>query len=341
MQNERYSRQILFSPIGTEGQRKLSQSRVLVVGAGALGAANAETLVRAGVGTVTIVDRDYVEFSNLQRQQLYTEEDARQRLPKAVAAKRRLEAVNPDVRVEAHVMDASVFELEQLVPDADLIIDATDNFDTRLILNDLSQKYGIPWIYGACVASYGLSYMIIPGETPCLQCLLPGVPVSGATCDTAGILAPAVQMTAAHQSAEALKWLTGNRRALRNRLVSFDLWANQHASIQVDGMKRDDCPSCGTGATYPYLSPENLTRTAVLCGRDTVQIRPPQRMERDLEALAGMLKALGEGTVEANPFLLSYSVEPFRLVFFKDGRVLVHGTKDIAEAKSLYYRYLG
>lgn len=341
MNQARYSRQLLFAGIGQAGQRRLREGHVLIIGAGALGTGNAETLVRAGVGTLTLVDRDYVEYSNLQRQQLYAEADAERRLPKAVAAKQRLSQLNAEVDIRAHVMDADADELQRLVDGVDLMIDATDNFDTRLVINDIAQKYCIPWIYGACVGSYGLSYMIVPGKTPCFTCLLNDVPMGGATCDTAGIIAPAVQMVVAYQTAEALKWLTGNHDALRSQLVSFDVWANQHASIRVDRLRKEDCPSCGKHPVYPYLSQQARSKAAVLCGRDTVQIRPPRPMERDLEQLAAMLAAAQDGHVSANPFLVSYTFGERRMVFFKDGRVFVHGTNNISEAKSLYHRYLG
>lgn len=339
--NDRYSRQILFAPIGEEGQARLSDKHVVIIGAGALGTGNAEILARAGVGQLTIVDRDYVEWSNLQRQQLFGEEDAKYRIPKAVAARERLEQINSDIQVEGHVMDAGAEELRELTEFADLIIDATDNFDTRLLINDISQESRIPWIYGACVGSYGLSYSILPGKTPCLSCLLEKVPMGGATCDTAGIIAPVVQMVVAHQTSEAMKILTGNTEALRNKLVSFDLWNNHYLAMDVQKLRKIDCPSCGKNPQYPHLNPENQTKTAVLCGRDSVQIRPSEKEERDLDELSLSLSRLG-GRVEQNPYLLSYiNKDQQRLVFFKDGRVLIHGTKDIAEAKNLYYSLIG
>ncbi|QDP39484.1 thiazole biosynthesis adenylyltransferase ThiF [Radiobacillus deserti] len=338
--NERYSRQELFKPIGKEGQTKLRSKHVLMIGAGALGTGNAEALVRAGVGKLRIVDRDYVEWSNLQRQQLYAEEDVKQRLPKAVAAKKRLQSINSDVDIEALVQDVSVEEMEQLVGGIDLIIDATDNFDIRMIINDISQKHRLPWIYGACVGSYGISYTIVPGETPCLHCLLETVPIGGLTCDTAGIISPAVQMVVAFQTAEALKILVEDYESLRKKLVSFDLWQNQQTAIRVDKLKRDECSSCGQYPTYPFLSYSNQTKTAVLCGRDTVQIRPAVRADRDLEELAVVLSEQGV-EVSRNPYLLAFEVGHHRLVVFKDGRVLVHGTKDVSEARGVYYRYLG
>ncbi|MFS0824392.1 thiazole biosynthesis adenylyltransferase ThiF [Bacillus sp. 1P02SD] len=338
--NERYSRQELFTPIGLEGQKKIRSKHVLIIGAGALGTGSAEGLVRAGIGRLTIVDRDYVEWTNLQRQQLYSEEDAADRLPKAVAAKQRLEKINSEVDIQAHVIDVSIQEIENIIDNVDLIIDATDNFDIRMLLNDASQKYNIPWIYGACVGSYGISYVILPGKTPCLHCLLETIPMGGLTCDTVGIISPAVQMVVAYQVTEALKILVEDFDALRNKLVSFDLWKNQHTEIKVDRVKKEGCLSCGTNPTYPFLSYENQTKSAVLCGRDSVQIRPSKRMERDLDSLAERLTAQG-GKVETNPFLLSFTQGTHRMVVFKDGRVLIHGTKDLSEAKSLYHRYLG
>ncbi|MED4634498.1 thiazole biosynthesis adenylyltransferase ThiF [Peribacillus frigoritolerans] len=338
--NERYSRQELFGPIGEEGQMKIRQKHVLVIGAGALGTGTAEGLVRAGIGKLTIVDRDYVEWSNLQRQQLYCEDDAQKRIPKAVAAKNRLNALNSDVIVKSHVADVSVDELAKLVEGVDLILDATDNFDTRMLINDTAQKYKIPWIYGACVGSYGISYTVIPEKTPCLNCLLETVPIGGLTCDTAGIISPAVQTVVAHQMAEALKILVEDHESLRNKIVSFDLWKNEHSSINVAKLKKDTCLSCGSNRTYPHLSYSNRTKTAVLCGRDSVQIRPAMKVERDLAELENNLIAQG-GKIDRNPYLLSFTIGAHRLVVFKDGRALIHGTKDIAEAKTLYHRYFG
>ncbi|SET36847.1 Molybdopterin or thiamine biosynthesis adenylyltransferase [Salinibacillus kushneri] len=338
---ERYSRQEIFTPIGKAGQEKIRKKHVLVIGAGALGTASAEALVRAGVGKLTIVDRDYVEWSNLQRQQLYEEKDAEDRLPKAIAAEKHLKRMNSDVEIKAHIMDVSPEELEQLLEhNVDLIMDATDNFDIRMMINDISQKKQIPWIYGACVGSYGISYTILPGETPCLHCLLDNVPMSGMTCDTAGIISPAVHMVVSYQVTEAMKILVEDYSALRKKLVSFDLWHNQHTSINVDKLKKDSCLSCGKEPTYPNLSYENLTKSAVLCGRDTVQIRPSVKTERNLDDLYNRIADHVEIQAK-NPYLLSIIKDNHRIVLFKDGRVLIHGTKDIKEAKSIYYRYLG
>ncbi|PEJ38269.1 thiazole biosynthesis adenylyltransferase ThiF [Bacillus pseudomycoides] len=338
--NNRYSRQELFSPIGEKGQQKIGEKHVLIIGAGALGSANAEMLVRAGVGHVTIVDRDYIDWSNLQRQQLYCEEDVESNLPKAVAAQRRLQAINSNVIVEAYVQDVTAEELEELVTNVDVMIDATDNFETRFIVNDISQKHSIPWVYGACVGSYGLSYTILPGKTPCLSCLLQSIPLGGATCDTAGIISPAVSLVVSHQVTETIKILVEDYEALRDGLVSFDVWKNEYSCMNVQKLRKPNCPSCGGEALYPYLSKENTSKTAVLCGRNTVQIRPPYKEQLDFKRYKELLRDR-IADLMVNPYLLSFSVEGKRLVAFQDGRVLVHGTKDIVEAKTIYHRYFG
>ncbi|PEQ95378.1 thiamine biosynthesis protein MoeB [Bacillus sp. AFS006103] len=338
--NERYSRQILFPGISKEGQAKISSKHVLIIGAGALGSGSAEVLTRAGVGKLTIIDRDYVEASNLQRQQLYTEEDVAQKLPKAAAAEKRLLAINSDVEVVSIIGDATPQLLEELVVGVDVMIDATDNFETRMAMNDVSQKYNVPWIYGACVGSFGMTFSMIPGKTPCLNCLLRSLPLQGMTCDTGGIISPAVQMVIAHQTAEALKMLVEDWDAVRTSFVSFDLWRNQYTSLKMSKAKFAGCLSCGEDRTYPYLDHENMTKTTVLCGRDTVQIRPSSVGEISLERLAGQLSSLGY-VVKGNPYLVSVEMGEERMVIFQDGRALIHGTKDLTHAKSVYQRILG
>lgn len=340
IQNDRYSRQTLFPGIGKAGQEKIRSKHVLIIGAGALGSGSAEFLTRAGVGKITIVDRDYVEASNLQRQQLYTEEDVVEKLPKAAAAEKRLRAINSDVEIRAIIGDATPEMLEELVPDVDLMLDATDNFETRMLMNDISQKFTIPWIYGACVASYGMSFTIIPGKTPCLNCLLRTFPLQGLTCDTGGIISPAVQMVVAHQTAEALKILVEDWDAVRTAFVSFDVWGNQYTSMKMSKARFAGCLSCGEERTYPYLDRENMTKTTVLCGRDTVQIRPSTPGQISLEQLAGQLSSLGY-PVKGNPYLVSVEMGDERMVIFQDGRALIHGTKDLTHAKTIYQRILG
>lgn len=334
---DRYSRQTLFQPIGEKGQDKIGKKHVLIVGCGALGSPNAEHLVRAGIGKLTIIDRDYVEFSNLQRQQLFTEQDAIDQMPKAVAAKIRLTSINSNVEIEAHVMDASVQSLMPLLKNVDLVIDATDNFDIRFLLNDLLQKLEIPWIFGSCVGSTGMSYTILPTETPCLVCLLDTIPVSGATCDSVGIIAPTVQMVVAHQSVEALKLLVDDKKSLRKQLVMFDLWNNHYQSVNVERAKKGTCPSCGKDPSYIHMSDEMQTKAETLCGRNTVQIRPNQ--EVSLEELKYRLEKIAP--VKTNNYLLSMEYQSFRIVFFRDGRALIHGTNSIERAKSIYYQLVG
>ncbi|WP_210364353.1 MoeB/ThiF family adenylyltransferase [Bacillus sp. REN3] len=338
--SERYSRQTLFPPIGKAGQEKIRSKHVLMIGAGALGSGNADILVRAGVGRLTIVDRDYVEASNLQRQQLYTEEDVAAKLPKAAAAEKRLRAINSEVEIQAFIADATPEKLEELAEGVDLIIDATDNFETRMAINDISQKYRIPWIYGGCVGSFGMSFSIIPGKTPCLNCLLKKLPLQGMTCDTGGIIGPAAQMVIAHQGAEALKILVEDWDAVRTSFVSFDVWRNQYTSMKMSKAKDPGCLSCGENRTYPYLDVENMTKTSVLCGRDTVQIRPPHQQRLNLQETAERLQALGY-QVKGNPYLVSAEMEENRMVIFQDGRALIHGTKDLAHARSIYQRFFG
>lgn len=337
---ERYSRQILFAPIGESGQNKIKQKHVLIIGAGALGTSNAEMLARAGVGKLTIIDRDYVEWSNLQRQQLYVEKDAENRLPKAEAARTHLQEINSEVIVRAFVEDVTSANIEEWIQDVDVIVDSTDNFETRLLINDAAVKYSIPWVYGGCVGSYGLSFTILPKSTPCLHCLLKHIPFDGLTCDTVGVISPIVSMVTSHQTAEVLKLLVEDEENLRSKLVSFDLWKNQYSSVNMSRLKNDACPTCGTNPVFPYLTAERETKAAVLCGRDTVQIRPSADKQISFEKISERLKPIADAFLE-NPFLLSFTFGGHRVVLFKDGRALIHGTKDIAEAKSIYNRYIG
>ncbi|MCM3571105.1 thiazole biosynthesis adenylyltransferase ThiF [Neobacillus mesonae] len=338
MNTSRYSRQELFPPIGAAGQAKLKDARVLVVGAGALGTSSAEMLVRAGVGHVTMVDRDYVEWSNLQRQQLYTETDVKNKLPKAIAAQNRLMEVNSEVEITGIVLDVNGTNVEELVQNHHLILDAADNFETRLIVNDAAVQYGIPFVFGACVASYGMTFPMIPGKTPCLHCLINHLPSQNQTCDTVGVISPIVQLVTAYQVTSALKILTGNE--ITPSLQSFDIWKNEQAEINVSALKNKDCPTCGSNPTYPFLAYENQTKAAVLCGRNTVQIRPGLEREISLQQLAQRLKELGSEVV-LNPYLVSCTFEDFRLVFFKDGRALIHGTSDTGQARAIYNRIIG
>lgn len=335
----RYAKQELCSFIGRDRQHVLKEKRVLIIGAGALGSAGAEMLVRSGVGAVTIIDRDYVEYSNLQRQHLYSESDAEAVLPKAIAAKKRLSEINSEVEVDAHVLDVTASNIEAFIGNVDVILDATDNFDIRFILNDVAQKKGIPFLFGACAGSFGSTFTIIPGKTPCLQCLLKEMPLTGATCDQVGIISPIIQIIASHQVTECLKWLIGDTEALRQTYLTVDLWNNQYLSIRIDKAKKEDCLSCGVQPTFPFLQYETQTKAAVLCGRDTVLLRPAQKQIYPLELIQKRWERLGK--VLRNPFLLSCQLEHYRVVLFQDGRVFVHGTSDLQTAKNVYYKMLG
>ncbi|MGI8316949.1 ThiF family adenylyltransferase [Halobacillus mangrovi] len=334
---DRYSRQELFTPIGKEGQALLSTKHVLIVGAGALGSANAEMLARAGIGKITIIDRDYIEWSNLSRQHLYTEEDAMEVLSKAKAAEYHLKKINSEIDVNGIAEEFTPENAEALVKSADIVVDGTDNFSTRFIINDAAAKNGVPWVYGGCVQSHGVALPIRPGKTPCLECLIEHLPHEGETCDTVGIIGPAVQLAASYQTTECLKHLTGHEMA--TDLVYFDVWKGDHSSINVTKLLNLQCPSCSVNATFPYLQKEKGMKTAVLCGRDTVQVRPVG----GISSLSQLRKRIASVTskVKENQELLIFEIEGIRFVVFKDGRTLIHGINDADEAKKLYERYVG
>jgi len=338
--SSRYSRQILFGEIGIDGQQRLANSLVVILGCGALGTVQAEALCRSGVGRLRIIDRDFVEESNLQRQTLFTEDDARAVLPKAVAAQRRLGQINSEVRVEALVADINANNLESLVQGAACILDATDNFETRFLINDAAIKHQIPWVYGAAVGSYGVSMTVLPQQTPCLRCVLEKLPAPGssATCDTAGVLSPIVNVIASVQVAEALKILSGNTRRINRRMLCFDVWENSYRQIEIAGVRDEgDCPCCEL-RRFEFLEGAGSTATT-LCGRDSVQISVRQGSGLNLKELAQRLKAVGK--VQINEFLLRLTVDQFEIAVFPDGRGIVRGTKDAQVARSLYAKYVG
>jgi len=337
--NERYSRQILFSDIGGTGQEKLAESRVLIVGCGALGCSHAETLARAGIGFLRIVDRDFVEFSNLQRQTLFNEADAEARLPKAAAAKIRLAAINSAIEIEAVVADVNYSNVEDLIKDCDLILDGTDNFQTRYLVNDACVKHDKTWIYGAAVSSYGATMTIQPNITPCLRCIFEEMPNAGTspTCDTAGVIQPIINSISAVQTTEALKILTGNFDALHKSLLQIDVWRSDWRKIKL-GAPNADCRTCGLN-NYEFLEAATNDFSAVLCGRDAVQIAPPKPTVLDLETLAGKLKNLG--AVKQNEYLLRLTVGEYELTVFRDARAIIRGTDDVSTARSLYARFVG
>jgi adenylyltransferase/sulfurtransferase len=340
--DRRYSRQILFQGIGASGQARIRRSSVLVVGAGALGSIDSEVLVRAGVGRLRLVDRDYVDESNLQRQSLYDERDLAEGLPKAVAAERKLRTINGEVEVESRVEDVHAGNVLGLLDGVDLVLDGTDNFETRYLLNDASIRTRVPWIYAACVGSYGMSFVVRPGVTPCLRCLLEEEPPPGTspTCDTAGVIAPAVHAVSAFQLAEALKILSGRTEALTGAVLSIDVWQGRADSFRPQG-KREDCPACGLGR-LDYLTGAAGGQTLTLCGRNAVQVRPARPASMALEDVAARWRELGEASqIVVNSYLLRGRLRGREIVLFPDGRAIVQGTSDPAEAKSLYARYVG
>jgi molybdopterin/thiamine biosynthesis adenylyltransferase len=338
---DRYSRQARFWGIGAEGQARLAAGRVLVVGCGALGSAAIDLLARSGVGHLLVVDRDFVELSNLQRQLLYDEADAAAGTPKAVASAQAVGRINAGVEVEAVVADVTPDNVEALVARSDVVVDGTDNLETRYLLNDACVKAGIPWVYGGAVGSTGMSMTILPGETACFRCLFPTPPPAGSmeTCETAGVLASSVLTVAAMQWTEAVKLLVGDREHLNRGLTAFDVWTNDH--LQAEGVpRRPDCPCCGE-RRFEYLEARVTSRTAVLCGRDAVQVSPGRAVRLDLGVLALKLAGTGTGTVTSNDYLLRSVVDGHEMTVFADGRAIIKGTDDLAVARSLYARYVG
>jgi len=335
---ERYSRQILFNQIGKDGQEKLLNSRVLLVGCGALGASHAEILARAGVGFLRIVDRDFVEFTNLQRQTLYSESDAKERLPKAIAAKNRLAEINSEIEIEAIVADINHSNIESFVKNVDLILDGTDNFQIRYLLNDACVKHNKTWIYGAAVSSYGTTMTIFPNETPCLRCIFEEMPSAGTspTCDTTGVIQPIIASISAIQTTEALKILTENFDALHKSLIQIDVWQNNWRKIKLS-KPNEDCPACAK-RNFEFLDAESNEFSAVLCGRNAVQIAP-KPTNLDLENLAVTLQNLGE--IKLNEYLLRLTIEDYELTVFRDGRAIIRGTDEISVARSIYAKYIG
>jgi len=331
---ERYSRQILFPGIGEPGQQRLLDARVAVLGCGALGSFQAGALARAGIGFVRIVDRDYVELSNLQRQWLFDQCDVDQGLPKAVAAARKIAVINSDIQVEPVVADLIASNVDDLLGDVDLILDGTDNFETRYLINDYAVDRGRPWIYGAAVGSYGIAMPIVPGQTACLRCIYPDPP-SGAqpTCETAGVLGSITSLIASLQVSEAIKILCGSGPS--RKITTADVWNGELRQVTQPGPV-GDCPACGR-REFPYLKGERANPIS-LCGRNAVQIHERAR-PIDLQDLAARLTPLG--SVRANEFALRFDMPPYLLTVFPDGRAIIKGTTDVGIARSLYARYIG
>ena len=333
---ERYSRQVLFTPIGEAGQRRLARAKLAIVGCGATGSALASLLARSGVGTLRIIDRDYVEPSNLQRQVLFDENDAAESVPKAIAAAKKIAAFNSQIVVEPRVADLVPSNVDELLSGIDLILDGTDNFETRYLINDYAIKNAVPWIYSAAVASYGVTLNIVPGETACLACLFPDSPRGTfKTCETAGVLNSAVNLVASIASTEAIKFLVGARAQLRRTLLSFDVWRNERAEVS-GASPRSGCRACGerdfihlAGQARPHIT---------LCGRNSVQIHERHRPV-DFSEMSTRLKS--HGTVRHNEMVLKFWHDPYEMTLFPDGRAIIKGTTDTAIARSLYARYVG
>ncbi len=343
---ERYSRQMRYPGIGKAGQEKLLASRVTLCGCGALGTVLANVLVRAGVGFVRVIDRDFVEPSNLQRQVLFDESDVTNNLPKAEAAAVKLRQINSAVTVEPIVADINRTNIEDFCEGADLILDGSDNFEIRYLINDVAIKHNKPWVYGGAVGSQGMSMTIIPGETPCLRCVFEAAPAPGetGTCETAGVLAPAVNIVASYQATEALKLLSGNKAAVNKELLILDVWENTNRRVKVAPLagRKGQCPCCAK-RNFEWLDGAHGTQTTSLCGRNAVQVSQRTKGKLDFAYLAGVLKQSGE--VSYNKFLLKFQLvengDPYEFTVFEDGRAIIKGTDQPDKARTLYAKYVG
>ncbi len=336
---DRYARQMAYPAIGEAGQRRILAGSVLVVGCGALGSAAANLLARAGVGRLRIVDRDYLELNNLQRQTLFEEEDVASGIPKAVAAANRLRRVNSGIEIQAEVAHVDTRNIRGLLRGVDIVVDGTDNFETRYLLNDACVKWGLPWVYGGVIGSYGISMTIRPGRSACLRCAFPEVPAPGSvdTCETAGVLGSAVNIVGAWQASETLKLLCGADDQLNNGLLSVDVWTN--ALRHLRSLERDrGCVTCGQGR-FEFLESRASTRATALCGRDAVQVSPPEGVIVDLPTLANRLARTGK--VAHNEYLLRFNAEGLEMTLFPDARAIIKGTDEEDVARAFYARYVG
>ena len=335
--NNRYIKQILFSKIGEQGQKKLLNSSVVIIGCGALGSVIANNLARAGVGKIKIVDRDFVELDNLQRQILFDEEDARKSIPKAIAAVEKLKKINSTISLEAKVCDVNPTNIEEIIDDADIVLDGTDNMETRFLINDACVKNNIPWVYGAAIGATGLTMDIIPGKTPCLRCVIAKLPPAGAlpTCETAGILNTITNIIASLETSEAIKILV-NDESINRKLIYFDAWNSSLDKIEI---KRDEnCSTC-VKREFSVLNAEETSWSAVLCGRNAVQVRPPKQTKISLENLGQQLAKVGE--IAHKGYVLFFKIDSYELIIFPDARAIIKGTTDIPMARSLYAKYIG
>ncbi len=335
----RYLRQTIFPGIGRAGQERLLAARVVVVGCGANGTVITNHLARAGVGHLTVVDRDFIELNNLQRQLLFDEQDLAENLPKAVAAERKLRAINSDIEVRGLVSDVNAENIEGLITGATLVMDGTDNFETRYILNDACIKLGIPWIYTGAVASYGMSQTILPGQTPCLRCLFPDIPPPGTspTCDTAGVVGPLISAIASISATEAIKLIVGQGE-LNRGVIHFDVWYNTFEQFETGG-PRPDCPACQQ-RNFEFLYQEKGGQAISLCGRNAIQIRASSPGLLPLAELADRLEPVST-LVARNDYLLRFTVDGYEMTLFADGRAIIKGTEDESLARGLYAKYVG
>ena len=338
---DRYSRQMRFYGVGEQGQKRLLDSHVTLCGCGALGTVLANALVRAGVGHLRLVDRDFIETNNLQRQVLFDEHDVAENLPKAEAAARKLGAINSSVHVEPVVTDIDRTNILDLVQDADLILDGTDNFEIRYLINDAAVKLNKPWVYGGCIGSHGQTMTILPGQTPCLRCVFEAAPNPGeaGTCETAGVLSPIVNIVASYQAAEALKILTGRLDKINRELVYLDVWENMQRRIKIAPLLgKVECPCCQK-RRFEWLDGEQGSHTTSLCGRNAVQVAHRSPSALNFEDMAGHLGTLGE--VSYNRFLLKFKADGYDFTVFPDGRAIIKGTNDVDKARTLYAKYVG
>jgi molybdopterin-synthase adenylyltransferase len=338
---DRYSRQMRFGGIGKAGQERIARGRVSVCGCGALGTVLANALVRSGVGFVRIIDRDFVELSNLQRQVLFDESDVTGNLPKAEAAARKLRGINSAVTIEPVVTDIDRTNIVELCRDADVILDGTDNFEVRYLINDAAVSLNKPWVYGGCVAAHGQTMTIIPGETPCLRCVFEASPGPGevGTCETAGVLGPIVNVIASYQAAEALKLLAGKTDTINRELLYIDVWENVNRRIKIAPLLgKVDCPCCQR-RRFEWLDGAHGSQTTSLCGRNAVQVSHRSPTKLNFEELARQLSA--SGSVSHNRFLLKFNVDDYEFTVFPDGRAIIKGTADTEKARTLYAKYIG
>jgi len=340
MNADRYSRQVLFDPIGEEGQQRLTDSRVTIVGCGGLGTILADILVRAGVGFVRIVDRDFVETSNLQRQILFDEQDVEDCLPKAEAARRKLVRINSDVEIDAHVDDVIPANVLGLVDDVDLVLDGTDNFETRFLLNDAAVSLDRPWIYGAAAGSEGMVSVVVPGQTPCLTCLFKSAPPPGMapTCDTSGVVSPIIHVVASIQASEAMKLICRQFEPEAARMWCVDVWAGEFRTFGAARGRNPECRTCGR-REFPHLEAEHGSLATTICGRNAVQIAWKEPRKVDFEPLAAVLRKSGEVTF--SPFMLKFTAPEATIAVFCNGRAIVEGTNDAGRARELYAKYMG